>query len=196
MLLSIVFTLTLLTGIYATFEGKPRLNFGLVAGVLAIFMTWGISFESVDLVLNVVRFIFFFTFVSYVCHRIMRKVIFSPVIDFNIIAGAVSVYILMALLFSFIFSLLHIIDPNSFRFPETHESSIDFVYFSYVTITTLGYGEITPASPIARSLAMVLALIGQLYLTILVAILVSKFKGWKELQRETEDEDSSSKKEE
>ena len=63
----------------------------------------------------------------------------------------------------------------------------DFNYFSLVTITTLGYGDITPRAPLARSFTMILTLLGQMYLTILVAILVSKFKGWKKLQDKQED---------
>ena len=191
--LGLLFSLTLLTGIYATFEGKPKLNFGLVVGVVAIVMTFSISLETKDVFQNVIRFIFFFSFVGYVCHRIMMKVIRSKDIDFNIISGAVSVYLLIALEFSFVFSLLHYFDEQSFRFPTDYENALDLVYFSYVTITTLGYGEITPVNPIARSLSIVLALVGQLYLTILVAILVSKFKGWKMLQREdpSQDEEES-----
>ena len=51
----------------------------------------------------------------------------------------------------------------------------DYLYFSIVTMTTLGYGDITPVSSIAKSVTLLIALSGQLYLTILVAMLVGKF---------------------
>ncbi len=55
---------------------------------------------------------------------------------------------------------------------EAHAKAIQFVYYSFVTLTTLGYGEITPASPVAQTLAYMEAVSGQFYLTILVAALV------------------------
>jgi len=51
----------------------------------------------------------------------------------------------------------------------------DFLYFSFVTLTTLGYGDVTPVSAFAKSVALIIAVTGQLYLTILIAMLVGKF---------------------
>jgi uncharacterized membrane protein len=51
----------------------------------------------------------------------------------------------------------------------------DYLYFSFVTMTTLGYGDITPVSSFAKSVTTLIAVMGQLYLTILVAMLVGKF---------------------
>jgi hypothetical protein len=51
----------------------------------------------------------------------------------------------------------------------------DYLYFSFVTLTTLGYGDITPVSAFAKSLTIFIAITGQLYLTILIAMLVGKY---------------------
>jgi len=51
----------------------------------------------------------------------------------------------------------------------------DYIYFGFVTLTTLGYGDVTPVSPMARSMAVLIAITGQLYMTILIAMLVGKF---------------------
>ena len=72
--------------------------------------------------------------------------------------------------------LLYTISPNSFNLgPQKsfEESVVVAVYFSFVTITTLGYGDIIPISPIARMLSVMEALIGQLYLIVMVARLVA-----------------------
>jgi uncharacterized membrane protein len=51
----------------------------------------------------------------------------------------------------------------------------DYLYFSFVTLSTLGYGDVTPVSHLARSMAILIAVTGQLYMTILIAMLVGKF---------------------
>ena len=61
-------------------------------------------------------------------------------------------------------------------FPGKHTPELfDYLYFSFVTLTTLGYGDITPLSHLSRSTAVLLAITGQLYMTILIALLVGKF---------------------
>jgi hypothetical protein len=96
------------------------------------------------------------------------------------IQGAVAAYLLLALIFAFAYSLTEILAPGSFHLPAPivaapagAERMGELVYFSFVTLTTLGYGDVTPASPSARTLATLEALVGQLYLAILIARLVS-----------------------
>ncbi len=94
------------------------------------------------------------------------------------ILGGICVYLLLGIVFHAVFALLEYLVPGSFvaggraipdvglgRHPE-------LLYYSFVTLTTLGYGDITPTWSLPRSLSAVEAVIGQLYLTILVAILV------------------------
>jgi len=57
----------------------------------------------------------------------------------------------------------------------TAQGFYDFLYFSFITLTTLGYGDVTPVSAFAKSVTLIIAVSGQLYLTILVAMLVGKF---------------------
>jgi len=181
-MINVLFTFTLVTGLYASFEDRPKIGFGIVVGILSVFLTLITSWTAESLM--GVKFLFVFVFVGYVCYVIIKKVVRSKAIDFNIIAGSISVYLLLAILFSFVFSLLDYYDPEAFHFPDSQDiRSFDFIYFSYVTITTLGYGDISPVTPLAKSLSYLLALTGQLYLTILVAILVSKYGGWKKLQQ-------------
>jgi voltage-gated potassium channel Kch len=87
------------------------------------------------------------------------------------------VYLLIGLAWSYAFTLLHTFSPTSFEgiadaTTAAHATAFQFIYYSFVTLTTLGYGEITPASPVAQTLAYLEAVTGQFYLTILVAALV------------------------
>jgi hypothetical protein len=92
----------------------------------------------------------------------------------DLIVGAAIVYLLMALAWSFLFGVLESLHPGSFSFPEiqTISTNRNFLYFSFVTLTTLGYGDITPVTTMARSLSFLEAVIGQLYLVVQVAWLV------------------------
>ncbi len=70
--------------------------------------------------------------------------------------------------------------PNSFNLPENTEF-YDFIYFSYVTLTTVGFGDIAPVHHIAKSFSILVGIFGQLYLTILVAIIIGKYIAHTEL---------------
>ena len=115
-------------------------------------------------------------FYSISCYNILLFVFNSSRIDTNKIFAAICVYFLLGLIWSFIFSAIDTIFPGSFHYNQTliqdDLSGTHFIYYSFVTITTLGYGDISPLSAPARSLAVLEAFTGQLYLAILVARLV------------------------
>ena len=89
------------------------------------------------------------------------------------IEGAIAVYVLLGLTWAQAYELLALLDPGAFAGAVGRQTSPSWVYYSFVTLTTMGYGDITPLNPVARSLAILEALTGQLYLAILVARLVS-----------------------
>jgi hypothetical protein len=93
------------------------------------------------------------------------------------IYGALCVYLLIGLTWGFMFLTLEGVQPGSFSLGQGQPNGIakdpaTLVYFSFVTLSTVGYGDITPLSPPARSLAFMEAIIGQIYLAVLVARLV------------------------
>jgi voltage-gated potassium channel Kch len=98
-------------------------------------------------------------------------------IDADTIAGAIVAYLLMALMWSLLYSALEAAHPGAFKFPEgtTRPGQELFTYFSFVTITTVGYGSIVPVTPVARAFANLEAVVGQLYLVILVSWLVGMY---------------------
>jgi len=94
------------------------------------------------------------------------------------VQGAIVVYLLLGLVWSFAYRLIEFHDPNAFVFSNPRPLDIvdigaPLTYFSFTTLTTVGYGDITAVNALARSLAMLEALVGQLYLAILIARLVS-----------------------
>jgi hypothetical protein len=95
----------------------------------------------------------------------------------EVLFAAVIIYLLMALMWSFAYMVLEAIVPGSFNIPESglEVRQFVFLYYSFVTITTLGYGDITPATHQAGALAILEAIAGQIYLVVLVAFLVGMF---------------------
>ena len=93
------------------------------------------------------------------------------------IYGALCVYLLIGLTWGFMFLTLEGVQPGSFSLGQGQPTRIDkdpaaLVYFSFITLSTVGYGDITPLSPPARAFAFMEAIIGQIYLAVLVARLV------------------------
>jgi hypothetical protein len=108
----------------------------------------------------------------------------------DLIVGAAVVYLFMALMWTFIFIVVETLHPGSFNLPEGQdlEATRQFVYYSFVTLTTLGYGDITPISSLARSLCILEAVIGQLYLVVQVAWLVGVHVSQSMLKKSRQDE--------
>lgn len=116
----------------------------------------------------------FLTFVTIV---ILGSVLSPGKVTRDKIAGAICVYLLLGVIWSLAYAIIAVTTPEAFRAPEEITSGLAggshaFIYFSFVTLTTLGYGDISPVAPISQTLAWFEAVTGQLYLTILVARLV------------------------
>ena len=121
-------------------------------------------------------------FLIYITFSMIKYVSISKDVNSIMLLNAINSYLLIGIIGSFLFisidvayvnyfDLQNAINFNNIVDPVFH----DYVYFSFVTLTTLGFGDITPNMPIAKSLTVSLSLIGQLYLTILVAMLVGKY---------------------
>jgi len=109
------------------------------------------------------------------CTVILLRYIFqTKEASINSVFAATSSYLLLALIWSYIYSLIYTLDPQSFSMANQAgpATRLDMIYFSMVTISTLGYGDMTPLAPFARMAASVEAVGGQLYLAVLVAWLV------------------------
>lgn len=105
---------------------------------------------------------------------ILRRVFAAGSITVARIEGAVAVYLLVGVLWALLYEALLLQVPGAFTAAAgIAPGQADLSYFSFVTLTTVGYGDVTPVSPAARSLAVVEALIGQLYPAVLIARLVS-----------------------
>jgi hypothetical protein len=91
------------------------------------------------------------------------------------VCGAIAIYLLIGMLYVFLYAGVQAVNGKDFFAQGAHGTRSLFLYFSYVTLATLGYGDYTPATQGGRTLAVTEALFGQLYLVTIVAVLVSSF---------------------
>ncbi len=103
---------------------------------------------------------------------IVRRLLGHEVITLRTVAGALCLYLLVGLFFATLYGLLSSIGDGAFFVQTNTPTSTDFIYFSFITLTTTGYGDYTAAYDLGRMLAVTEALFGQLYLVSAVALLV------------------------
>lgn len=104
-----------------------------------------------------------------------RQVLFSGVVDANRIVGAICIYLLMGLIWTLMYLFIAQAVPGAFNGVEQmvwYDNFANVAYYSFVTLTTLGYGDISPVAPIARFLVYMEAVVGVFYMAILVASLI------------------------
>jgi hypothetical protein len=103
---------------------------------------------------------------------ILRRVAGHPRVDAVTILGALSIYLLVGITFSAVFGVVSAFSDTPFFVTEAAPRSVDFLYFSFVTLTTTGYGDLTASTDLGRMLAVTEALLGQLYLVSVVALVI------------------------
>jgi voltage-gated potassium channel Kch len=148
------------------------LHMGVLAVVaLSLLLRWAAFAWPSDALLvwrEATTLLLFALFCGIVGTRVYRA---GPVTPQRIM-GAVAVYLLLGLSWAQAYELLYLLDPAAFT-TSAITGPGSWTYFSFVTMTTVGYGDISPASPLARSLAISESLTGQLYLAVMLARLVA-----------------------
>ena len=179
-LLLVLNSATLIAGVYAVSDTRRHMVIAIAIGIPWFVLAWSslILGGAVVALSSLIVTIVFYTFALV---RVLAYVLLPSPVTRDKIHGAISVYLLMGLTWASCYSLIHVLQPGAFLVDEAHNPDgafqfADFVYFSFVTLTTLGYGEITPVSAQARSLAMMEAVSGVLYIAVLVARLVGLYR--------------------
>ena len=166
----------LLIVLATVFASSRKLSFSIIIVTLGIPMVTTRIVESLypdELLFTVSNLLgcLFFTLLSVV---ILASILKQQKVTANLIYGSISVYLLIGMSWTFIYMLIANIDPLAFSIAEVetqsrHEYFNTFSYYSYVVLSTLGFGDIHPINPLARTITYLEALVGQLYLTILIA---------------------------
>jgi len=105
-----------------------------------------------------------------------RQVLLSQQVKVNVIVGAMAIYLLLGLIWASLYGLVLVFEPQALQGIPPENGVVDFahlLYFSYITLATVGYGDVTPVIPLTWTLAYLEAITGTFYLAIVVASLIS-----------------------
>jgi hypothetical protein len=166
-------TLVILLSVFATAGEKSKrvlIGFGLT--ILAVWLTRVISMPNLNFLLRLVVIIYFITIVFKFINLVSKR----EEVGGSVMVEAVNGYLLMGLGFSFLVNFVNVYYPDVFSFQAPLEGEIvyDPIYFSFVTMTTLGYGDLLPLGQAGKAIALVITLSGQFYLVTIMAFLVGK----------------------
>ena len=176
LVLNIMLTLVLSTALYAIGEGQRIRKIAVLLGFSFFIALWLRQFGIDHIAWAVLSPTLGALFLGYVTYALLRHVIQTDQVDAEMIYGAVACYLLLGLTWTMLYIAIETLQPGSFALAGTNEDAQlwdDLLYYSFVTLTTLGYGDVLPLSPRVRSLAILEAITGIFYVAILVARLVS-----------------------
>jgi hypothetical protein len=164
-----VFLTSIILAMLCTITRKKRVFY--YAGCLAIIMLlslWLKYFVSFDLFARV-SMIAGVLFTILVTSQTVQFIVRSKTVTREVVYAAMLVYFLLGQLWAMVYTFLYQINPASFDLPGGQGDFLIFEYYSFVTLTTLGFGDITPLTKVAKSFSVLEAVIGQLYLVVVVA---------------------------
>jgi len=170
------FSAVLFSALYAVSENRRVFTLAVVLAVPVFAgrcLVYFVESDPLDLIVNSGSVLF----LGFTASVVLSHVLKDEEVSRDKIWGAICVYLLIGLTWGFLFSVMEAIRPGSFQVApslgaEAREKLPLFTYYSFVTLTTVGYGDVLPVSAVARSFAMVEAVIGQMYLATLIARLV------------------------
>ena len=172
-LIDIFLTAIVISMVYTVSDKKGHVIIGLVLAIVMVTFLWLQHFQP-NKWIAAISMLAGALFGAVVIISLLGFMLRSDDVNFEIISAAILVYLVAAIMWAFTYSLLELLDPASFNVelkrPEGY--LLLFQYYSFVTITTLGYGDITPVSDVAKAFSILEAVVGQLYLVVVVAWLV------------------------
>ena len=183
LILSVLFSLVLIAAVFAVADRRRTLVIALVLAVPAITARWINHFRP-DLIHPYVFLICALALLGFVIGHLLHFILRAPVVTVEVLCASIAAYLMLGLMWTVAYWLVDQLTPggafsfNNNRGAHTIDGFTGF-YFSFITLSTVGYGDITPVSRVARWLAAMEAMIGLLYVAVLIARLVSLYSSTK-----------------
>jgi hypothetical protein len=183
LILSVLFSLVLLAAVFAVADRKRILAIALVLAVPAITARW-VSYFRPDVIPPAVFLVCALLLLAFVIGHLLQFVLRAPVVNVEVLCASIAAYLMLGLTWTVAYWLVDQVTPGgafSFNTDRSVQSMNGFngIYFSFITLSTVGYGDITPVSRAARWLAALEAMTGLLYIAVLIARLVSLYSSTK-----------------
>jgi len=175
-IVSLLLSLVLLSAVLAVADRKGIFYVALLLAIPAIVGRWINHFQP-DLVPPPVFLTAGLVLIAFVVANLLRFVLRAPSVNAEVLCASISAYLMLGLLWTLAYWLVDQLTPGAFAFNTamgTHSiRGFNAFYFSFITLCTVGYGDITPVSKVARMLAAMEGITGLLYVAVLIARLVS-----------------------
>ena len=173
--IDIIFTLMVTEILYQHVQRNVLSKTLTIISIASVLMIWISTFYQApknDIIYSISHLIFY----TYLAYILAVRVMSSKTFNNNTIFGSLSIYISAGFAWGYLYALLKIFDSSSFaaNYPIPEPQAIEsMVYFSFISITTLGYGNIYPVSPLAGSIVILEVIFGQIFFAVVIAKIVS-----------------------
>jgi hypothetical protein len=151
------------------------------AAIVIVIMLWLFTWLNLQ-TLNALSKLIAVVYFCFIVINFINMIAHSKQVDAMVILKSINGYLLLSVLFALIIIVVMFYNPSAISFPEYASMQSenmnnfgDYVYYVIITMATVGYGDVTPVHPAARSLSTFIAISGQLYVAILISMLVGKF---------------------
>jgi voltage-gated potassium channel len=178
-IVNFTFTITIVIGVWSLIDDRKWFLFGLGLAAFSLLLALLEFFYSSEFIYIASILVLLFFLINSLVLAI-KHIMFGPKIDMNKIVGSITIYLLIGIIWALLYGLVEVLIEGSFSgnlLSVGGSRFWDLIYFSFVTLTTLGYGDILPMNTYARTLAYMEAIVGQFYIAILVASLVGAHLG-------------------
>jgi len=176
-------TLVFFSALFANRHQRRLFFVAIAVAAMALPVSWGTMLSGSDS-MSIARYVIDFLFLGLTVVMILRSILTDYRATADAILGAACVYLLIGFMWALGYSAVERVEASAFNVPrqpahvssrtDEHETGFSvFIYFSFVTMSTLGYGDITPTTDLARTVTWMQSVTGQFYLAVLVARLVS-----------------------
>jgi len=181
--IGLLFSLLILLCVFAITNNRILVAFSIILGSIGLTCHWIINTTHTGYYLYLVYYFNNIILLTIITFYILSGIAHHKEISANTLFGAICGYFFVGLTWSFIYILIQTFDAGAFSkyllTSSVHESAENFFYYSFTTLTTLGYGDILPVSNLARTFSWLEAMVGQIYL----AVWISQLVGLKIAQR-------------
>jgi hypothetical protein len=156
-------------------KSRKRLLRVVVVSMIVISWLEPVGYNSIYI--EVIKLSFFVTFFIFVISYLTRFISRSTSVTVNVLITSINIYLLAGIVGASLAMAFYRIYPDAYNFPAyiDHPALVNFLYYSFITLSTVGYGDITPRIPETQTLAYLISISGQLYVAIIIAFLIGKF---------------------
>lgn len=168
-----VFSLIFLTSVYALEGGRKRLMIFALIAFVTEWVSYLVNMPVLHYISSVANILFF----QFIVVKLIIQISKRKEVDAGVIIESINGYLMMGMLFTTLVLILLQYNPTAFNFTNGSLTSItrDAIYFTFITMTSTGFGDVLPQIPVAKSLAILMSTAGQIYIAVIISMLVGKY---------------------